>query len=114
MYDIGTKKVSKLSGELSAQFVEVAESNSENDDLDDISDGQNGSFTFKEASQVSGANGGPQHPVNAHPPVHGSSHLGNGNVPPQVSNHGQVVRTQRETGKVSGSVKKSAKTVTPR
>lgn len=52
MFDIGTQKVSKLSGELSAQFVEVAESNSENDDLEEISDSQNTSFTVKDTSEV--------------------------------------------------------------
>ncbi|KAK6624270.1 hypothetical protein RUM44_011129 [Polyplax serrata] len=52
MYDISTRNVNKLSGELSAQFVEVAESNSENDDLDEISENRPGSFTVKDTAEV--------------------------------------------------------------
>ncbi|KAL1129873.1 hypothetical protein AAG570_012817 [Ranatra chinensis] len=36
MYDIGSKKVSKLRGDLSSTFVDVAESNSANGDLDGL------------------------------------------------------------------------------
>lgn len=37
MYDVTHNKVNKLSGELSATFVDVAESNSQSHDLDNLS-----------------------------------------------------------------------------
>lgn len=37
MYDVTQNKVNKLSGELSATFVDVAESNSQSHDLDNLS-----------------------------------------------------------------------------
>lgn len=37
MYDVTHNQVNKLSGELSATFVDVAESNSQSDDLDNLS-----------------------------------------------------------------------------
>lgn len=37
MYDVTRNRVSKLSGELSATFVDVAESNSQSHDLDNLS-----------------------------------------------------------------------------
>lgn len=37
MYDIPTSEISKLEGELSAAFVNVAESNAESEDLDNLS-----------------------------------------------------------------------------
>lgn len=55
MYDIATKRVSKLKGELSSTFVQVAESNSKNRDLEEISDSPSapgGDFTIKETSEI--------------------------------------------------------------
>lgn len=40
MYDVTHNRVSKLSGELSATFVNVAESNSQSHDLDNLSSDQ--------------------------------------------------------------------------
>lgn len=57
MYDISTQKVSKLKGELSSTFVEVAESNSQNEDLEEISDSPSapgGDFTITDTSGIAG------------------------------------------------------------
>lgn len=55
MYDIATQRVSKLKGELSSTFVQVAESNSHNRDLEEISDNPSapgGDFTVKDTSEI--------------------------------------------------------------
>lgn len=41
MYDVPTGEISKLEGELSSAFVNVAESNAESDDLENLSENAN-------------------------------------------------------------------------
>lgn len=55
MYDIATQRINKLKGELSSTFVKVAESNSQNRDLEEISDNPSapgGDFTIKNTSEI--------------------------------------------------------------
>lgn len=52
MYDIPTGEISKLEGELSSAFVNVAESNAESEDLDNLSENSDGSTPVTKMTSI--------------------------------------------------------------
>ncbi|XP_065213032.1 putative mediator of RNA polymerase II transcription subunit 12 [Planococcus citri] len=52
MYDIPTGEISKLEGELSSAFVNVAESNAESEDLDNLSENSDGSTPVSKMTSI--------------------------------------------------------------
>lgn len=52
MYDIPTGEISKLEGELSSAFVNVAESNAESEDLDNLSETSDGSTPVSRMTSI--------------------------------------------------------------